>query len=87
MPQSKKDHDKKSNAGGGFFDLELNRKKLGIHNFPYIAKLSFVSLINHWKNKVGSGDAGEAVIAREVTKRLDASLEFLAQLPSSSPRL
>ena len=80
MPQSKKGHDKKFNTGGGFFDLELNRKKLGIHNFPYIAKLSFVSLINHWKNKVGSGDAGEAIIAREVTKRLDASLEFLAPI-------
>jgi hypothetical protein len=80
MPQSKKDLDEKSNTGGGFFDLELNRKKLGIHNFPYVAKLSFVSLINHWKNKVGSGDAGEAIIAREVTKRLDESLEFLAPI-------
>ncbi len=80
MILSKKVSDDKTDNAVGFLGQELNKKKLGIHNFPFSSKLSFVPLINHWKNKVGSGDAGEAIIAREVTKRLDASLEFLAPI-------
>ncbi len=80
MSQSKKVSGKKFFTGGGVFEQELNVKKLGIHDFPFTTKLSFVSLINHWKKKVGNGDAGEAIIAHEVTKRLDASLEFLAPI-------
>ncbi len=71
---------KKAGTKRGLFDQEFNKKKLGVHGFPFGSKLSFVPLINHWKKKVGSGDAGEATIAREVTKRLDDSLEFLAPI-------
>lgn len=79
MEQSKKVY-KKSKINAGLLDQEANKKKLGVDSFPYASKLSFVPLINHWKKKVGSGDAGELIIAREVTKRLDASLEFLAPI-------
>jgi hypothetical protein len=84
MTQTKKILSKKMDRGGILTGLELNQKKLGIDDFPFCSKLSFVPLINHWKRKVGSGDAGEVVIAREITKRLDGSLEFLAPITNES---
>ena len=83
MSQSRKANKKKSGIQGGFLGKALNRKKLGVHDFPFVSKLSFVPLINHWKNKVGSGDAGEAILAREIIKRLDNSLEFLAPVTNN----
>lgn len=84
MTQTKKILSKKMDRGGILTGLELNQKKLGIDDFPFSSKLSFVPLINHWKRKVGSGDAGEVIIAREITKRLDGSLEFLAPITNES---
>ncbi len=84
MTQTKKILRKKMDRGGILTGLELNQKKLGIDDFPFSSKLSFVPLINHWKRKVGSGDAGEVIIAREITKRLDGSLEFLAPITNES---
>jgi hypothetical protein len=81
MAQSKKNKGEPAKANTGIFGQRSNRKKLGVHNFPFVAKLSFTPLINHWKKKVGSGDAGEAIIAREITKRLEESLDFLAPIP------
>src|SRR5690606_4024299 len=84
MTQTKKILRNKMDGGGILTGLELSQKKLGIDDFPFSSKLSFVPLINHWKRKVGSGDAGEVIIAREITKRLDGSLEFLAPITNES---
>lgn len=80
MSSFKKGPASSSKSRVGLPGQEQNKAKLGIPNFPFRSKLSFVPLINHWKKKVGSADAGEAIIAREVTKRLDDSLEFLAPI-------
>ena len=66
-----------SPAGIDILRLDDTKKKLGYYAFPFSCKLSFVPLINHWKKKVSSGDAGELVIAKEITRRLDYALEFL----------
>lgn len=54
--------------------------KLGYHAFPFKTKLSFVPLINQWKKKVSGGDQGEAILAKEIIRRLDQALEFLAPI-------
>ncbi len=63
-----------------FLGEASTRQKLGYEDFPFRSKLSFVPLINHWKKKIGGGDAGEMVLARSILKRLDKALEFLAPI-------
>ncbi|MFT5165363.1 MAG: hypothetical protein ACI8P3_000588 [Saprospiraceae bacterium] len=69
-------------AGIDILRLDATKKALGYYKFPFSCKLSFVPLINHWKRKVGSGDAGEVIIAKEITRQLDHSLEFLTPFNS-----
>ncbi len=69
-------------AGIDILRLDDTKKKLGYYAFPFSCKLSFVQLINHWKKKVSSGDAGEVIIAKEITRQLDDGLEFLTPFDS-----
>ena len=69
-------------AGIDILRLDATKKKLGYFEFPFSSKLSFVPLINHWKKKVSSGDSGEVMIAKEITRQLDQSLEFLTPFNS-----
>ncbi len=71
-----------SPAGIDILRLDDTKKKLGYYQFPFSCKLSFVPLINHWKKKVGWGDAGEVIIAKEITRQLDDGLEFLTPFDS-----
>lgn len=71
-----------SPAGIDILRLDATKKKLGYFRFPFSCKLSFVPLINHWKKKVGTGDSGEMIVAKEITKQLDNSLEFLTPFDS-----
>jgi hypothetical protein len=85
MPLRKKMQSGKSQfnpAGIDILRLDTTKKALGYYKFPFSCKLSFVPLINDWKKKVGSGDAGEVIIAKEITKQLDQSLEFLTPFDS-----
>lgn len=66
-----------SPAGIDILRLDDTKRKLGYDSFPFSCKLSFVPLINHWKKKISRGDAGEVLIAREITKQLDKAMEFL----------
>ncbi len=65
---------------GGFLEKASNRKKLGFFDFPFESKLSFVPLINHWKSKLTSHHIGEALLAKEIIRRLDDCLDFLAPI-------
>ncbi|MEL6862947.1 MAG: GAF domain-containing protein, partial [Bacteroidota bacterium] len=49
---------------------------MGFYDFPFISKLSFLPLINHWKKRVNSRNAAEALLAQTIIKRLDGCLEF-----------
>lgn len=71
-----------SPAGIDILRLDETKKKLGYYAFPFSCKLSFVPLINHWKKKVSTGDAGEVIIAKEITRQLDKGLEFLTPFDS-----
>ncbi|MEM9917941.1 MAG: hypothetical protein AAF990_07585, partial [Bacteroidota bacterium] len=52
----------------------------GLQDLPMHSRLSFVPLINYWKRRVNSQEIGERVLAREVVRKLDDCLEFLAPI-------
>ncbi len=47
-----------------------------IEYFPYKAKLSFLPLIQYWKNQLDNEDAVISMVAKEIRKMLDDAPEF-----------
>jgi len=55
-------------------------RQVGFNTFPYTSLLSFAPLITFWKNKTNSQDRGTSLLAREIIKQLDESLDLLTPI-------
>ena len=65
--------DKESHS---FSNVGETMQQLGMNKFPYATKLSFVPLINYWKERLESPHIDEKIIAQEVVSRLKNLSKF-----------
>jgi hypothetical protein len=52
----------------------------GFNDFPFVSKLSFAPLINHWKTYASSPKLEKAAVAQAIIRELDKVQEFLSPI-------
>jgi hypothetical protein len=62
----------------------INKDLLGLQEFPFRTRLSFVPIIKYWEKRKKSEDRGESLLATEIINRLKEAPEFLEPIDKIS---